>query len=149
MEHIVGSAAVYYVAGYSTHLPDIYGKTSITVVGSSCLIFKDGQKEGVVILDKGAQALLLAALSSGSTGCVISPNSWLTIDYDDRGGILLTLPWVGGSSITLAARPHYLDGETISVFVEYHDIKYLVNAIARTTEETAPNSTLIAMEIEV
>lgn len=135
MEYIEGSAAVQYVAGYSTHLPDIYGetssvavgaqeRTSITVVGNSCLIFKDGQKVGVVILDKGAQALLLAALSSGNDRCVVSPNSWLTIDYDDRGGILLTL----------AARPYYLDGEIISVFVEYHNIKYLVGAIAKGVE---------------
>lgn len=112
-------ATMWYVAGYSTQLPDIYGETSITVVGGSCLIFRDGRKEGVVILDKGARALLLTALSSGRTRSVVGPNSWLTIEYDDRGGILMTL----------APRPYYVDGETISVFVEYHDIQYLVNAI--------------------
>ena len=113
---------MWYVAGYRRQLPTVFedeGTNNITVVGGSCLIFKDGRKVGVVILDEGARALVLSALCIDRTRSVVGPNSWLTVEYDDRGGILLTL----------AAHPWYVDGETISVFVEYHDIQWLVSAI--------------------
>lgn len=113
---------MWYVADYITRLPKVFDDediNNITVVGGSCLIFKEGRKVGVVMLDERVRALVLSALCVDRTRSVVGPNSWLTVEYDDRGGILLTL----------AARPWYLDGETISVFVEYHDIQWLVSAI--------------------